>query len=78
MLGTLSIENGPVSKFIEIGKVAQQHFTCFNTLNFFQMYQFVFLLHLFKQRIVLANASINVPTLRRQYYDVIGIIQSIC
>ena len=33
--GTLSIKNGPVSKFIEIGKVAKQHFTCFKTLNFF-------------------------------------------
>ena len=60
--GTLSIKNGPVSKFIEIGKVAQQHFTCFRTLNFIQMYQFVFLLQLFKQSIVLANVSINVTT----------------
>ena len=51
--GTLGIKNGPVSKFNEIGKVAQQHFTCFRTLNFIQMYQFVFLVQLFKQSIVL-------------------------
>ena len=51
--GTLGIKNGPVSKFNEIGKVAQQHFTCFRTLNFIQMYEFVFLLQLFKQSIVL-------------------------
>ena len=51
--GTLGIKNGPVSKFNEISKIAQQHFTCFRTLNFIQMYQFVFLLQLFKQSIVL-------------------------
>ena len=38
-------------------------------LNFFLMYQFFFLLQLFKQPIV----SNNVGTLRRQHYDVIGI-----
>ena len=47
--GTLDIKNGPVSKFNEIGKVAQQHFTCFRTLNFIQMYQFVFLVQLFNK-----------------------------
>ena len=51
--GTLGIKNGPVSKFHEIGTVAQQHFTCFRSLNFIQMYQFVFLLQLFKQKVSL-------------------------
>ena len=51
--GTLGIKNGPVSKFNEIGKVAQQLFTCFRTINFFQMNQLVFLVQLFKQSIVL-------------------------
>ena len=52
--GSLGIKNGPVSKFNEIGKVAQQHFTCFRTLYFIQMYQFVFLVQLFEQSIVLS------------------------
>ena len=36
--GTLGIKNGPVSKFNEISKIAQQLFTCFRTLNYIQMY----------------------------------------
>ena len=51
--GTLGIKNGPVSKFNEIGKVAQQHFSCFRALHFIQMYQFVLLVQLFEQSIVL-------------------------
>ena len=35
--GTLGIKNGPVSKFIEISKEAQQQFTYFKTVNFFQI-----------------------------------------
>ena len=31
--GKFGIKNGPVSKFNEFGKVAQQHFTCFRTLD---------------------------------------------
>ena len=52
---TLGIKNVPVSKCNEIGKVTQQHFTCFRTLNLIQMYQCVFLLQLFKQNIVLRS-----------------------
>ena len=33
----LGMKNGPVSKFIEIGKEAQQQFICFKTVNVFQI-----------------------------------------
>ena len=51
--GTLGIKNGPVSKFNDIGKVAQQPFICFRTRHFIQIFLFVFLVQLFKQSIVL-------------------------